>query len=257
MRRVQRQRGVENAAGVRRHLPLGRHHIGLAQSGVTGRGRPEQAQRLDIGVYGVVVAAIAQVKRRHHFEAAPVVGMLGEMRLDLGDGGGEVRVRRRRREPRGERHIRQAGGADGKIQRNGERRHEQQRRESRDDPRLAVGGLGSRAVGFAGAQQPASGFHPRALGVGRIEQALGAFALDFGQLLAKKRLVGRRVARGGAFGGERREHGQHGGAGEKDEDEPDHAGLFRGLRRCLEAPRDIGAKARISKQSASPSMETT
>ena len=62
--------------------PLRRRDQSLAISGAAQGVFAQKAQRLGIGVRGVVIAPEAHVDRRDHRPALAVVGLGGEMRLD-------------------------------------------------------------------------------------------------------------------------------------------------------------------------------
>ena len=63
---------------------IGAHH-GIAERCLARGGTAENAERIAEGADGIVVAPGAEIDRPDHLPPGAILGMGGEMRLDLGD----------------------------------------------------------------------------------------------------------------------------------------------------------------------------
>ena len=220
---IEGERALERLHGVRRHLALVGEDEGFAEKGLALRRRAHDADGLAPGLGGVAEAADAHVDRRDDFVAAAIVGVLGQMRLDLGDGGHDVHLLGRRGAAGEQRLVRIARRADEGVEPDSRQRDGRQR----DDGGRAAGALSGRPPCRGSrppCQQPAGSFRPGGLGFLLVDDPALQIARDARGLGLVERDVGLgpRHAGGRAGARQRQEHAHGGGGGESGEYDPDH-----------------------------------
>ena len=174
------------------------------------------------GADGIVITADAHIDRRQHLPGLAVIGIAGDVVLDPGDHVLDVARLGRGLHARRQRFARQVRRTEREIERKGAGR---QQDEAGDGGDAAVpersgflrGPFGFRGIG--GGNQPARHLDAGGFGFGVADQAGGAVALDFVQLVAVDGDIA--AAAQGRAPRQRPEHREHRGRRHQYQHEPE------------------------------------
>jgi len=192
--RVARNRPFEGSLGFGGHDSTGCGRFSLTQIGFTSCSRAVELHGLLARLHRVIEAPKPGIDRSEHFPAGAVIGARGQMRLDLADQTGDRFVAFGRGDARESGLARNVRRSERNVE---AERTERQNSEGRDrgrTPALGFTRAGCRNAGagrrFRRGQQTARDLEPCRLGLGLPDQAAGAIAVDFLELV----LIDREVA---------------------------------------------------------------